>query len=465
MKLSVLRAAEESPGRTAWVTEGREVTFAELASRVRSAIGWLLLRGVEPSANPPPVALLGESSAAGLTLLYALIEMKIPIAMVHPRSSAAERSAWLAEVGAGELIEPAALDLTSPPVRLSRVVPGDEERPLAIVRTSGSAGRPKGVVLSRRAFLAATRASAANLGWRDDDRWLLSLPIAHIGGLSIVTRCLAARRTVVLRSLPRFSAEAVVEILAVDRVTLLSLVPTTLKRLLDLPGYRLPSSVRVVLVGGAAVPAGLRQRAVERGWPVLTTYGLTEACSQVATQRWGDLEGDSSGAKLVPGMELRIRNGVIEIRGPNLMTGYLTVGEESPFDPAGWFATGDCGCLDSAGRLHVVGRRDDVIVSGGENVHPREVEEVLLSHPAIVEACVFGVPDEEWGQAVAAALVAVVPPADSHLASHLDSGLAGYRRPKQIAFLSELPRGATGKVDRRQTARLAKPRLRAFGAV
>ena len=423
----------------------------------------LLADGIEPSSNPRSVALLGESTPRGLALLYALIEMKIPVAMVDPRSSVAERRGWLADVDARAFIDPSTFKLdTSPREDLPRSFPGDDEVPLAIVRTSGSAGRPKGVVLSRRAFLAAAAASTANLGWCDEDRWLLSLPIAHVGGLSIVTRCLAARRTVVLRPIARFSAAEVAEILVLDRVTHLSLVPTTLQRLLDLKGFELPSHVRAILLGGAAVPARLRHRSAERGWPVLATYGLTEACSQVATQRYGRDNLLDPGAEPIAGMEVRIRDSAIEIRGPNLMTGYLPAGDTSPFDAAGWFATGDFGRLDATGRLHVLGRRDDVIISGGENVHPREVEEALGEHPAVDAACVFGVPDDEWGQAVAAALVSASPPVDGDLARHLGRRLAAHQRPKYVVYLAQLPTMATGKVDRRELTRLARSQLRRF---
>ena len=464
MKLSILRAAAEAPGRTALVHRGETLSFADLAAEVRAAIGWLRRRGVDPltpKGAKQRAALPGDSTREALVLVYALAELGVPMVLLHPRSTAAERRRTLAATGTGIFLDPADLRLR-PEVDPEPFEPLaiDPERPLAIVRTSGTAGPPKGVVLSRRAFAAAAQASAENLGWRGDDRWLLSLPVAHVGGLSILTRCLIARRTAVAEPLPRFAAAAAARLVERRRITLLSLVPTMLRRLLDLDGWRPPAHLRAILVGGAAVPPALLERAGRRGWPVLLTYGLTEACSQVATQRYGTAPRSGRGAEPLPGVEVRIRGGVIELRGPSLLSGYLPPPAEPVVTDDGWLCTGDLGELDAEGRLHVLGRADEVIVTGGENVHPREVERALLEHPAITAACVFGVDDDEWGQAVAAALVADPPPGDRELLSFLAERLAPHRRPRWVAFLDALPATASGKEDRRLAARRAAPHLR-----
>ncbi len=465
MSFSVLQAAADEPERVALVLDGREISFAELAARVLGAIDWFGRQGVG-AERAAPVAVVGETTAEVLITLHALFEIGVPVALVHPRSPEDDRRRWLGEIGADVLLDPSTADFqgSSPDVP-ARVVP-DDERPMVIARTSGSSGRPKGVVLSRRAFASAAAASARNLDWRDDDRWLLSLPVAHVGGLSILTRCLAARRAVVVRSLPRFDAESVAEVIERDRVTLLSLVPTMLRRLLELEGFALPEHLRAVLLGGAAAPPALLERAADRGWPVLTTYGLTEACSQVATQRYGTVnQGELGCGEPVDGMGVRINDGVVEIRGRNLMSGYLPAGDVPPRDEEGWLTTGDLGRLDEAGRLHLLGRRDDVIVTGGENVHPVEVEAVLEDHPGITAACVFGVDDADWGQAVAAAVVAGSPPEDGELLRHLRGRLASHQVPRRIAYVERLPKTDMGKVDRRGCARLAGPRLRLLGRV
>ncbi|MEM7357194.1 MAG: AMP-binding protein [Acidobacteriota bacterium] len=460
MKLSLLAAAREHPRRTALVSAGREMTFAELVDPVRSAMAWLQPQG-GAGPSPEPIGMLGETSFETLVWIYAAIELGIPLALVHPRTSASAGRAWLAEIGVARWLDPADVDRNAATGTLAETPPDlDSERALAIVRTSGSSGRPKGVVLSRRAFVAAARASALNLGWRDDDRWLLSLPVAHVGGLSVLTRCLMARRAVVIRPQARFEAATVARIVAEDRVTLLSLVPTMLGRLLDLEGFELPRYLRAILLGGAGSPPDLLARAADRRWPVLTTYGLTEACSQVATQRYGTVNRGGRGCEPVEGVEVRIRDGVVEIRGPSLMSGYVPEPATAPFDAEGWLATGDLGRLDDAGRLHILGRRDDVIVTGGENVHPREVEEALAAHPAIAAACVFGLQDDEWGQVVAAAVAAASPPTDEALTRYLKGCLAPHQRPRRIAYLEALPEITLGKIDRRQAALGAAPRLR-----
>ena len=254
------------------------------------------------------------------------------------------------------------------------------------------------------ALVASAAASAANLGWAADDRWLLCMPIAHVGGLSIVTRCLAARRCVVL--MPRFDAQRLPAVIDARRVTLASLVPTMLARVLDAhPDWRAPAHLRAILVGGAAAPPALLRRAVERGLPMLPSYGLTESCAQIVAAPYAarhDPAGYGAGIPL-PGVELRVVDGRIEIRGPMLMAGYWN---EPPLAPDAWFDTGDLGEIDARGCLHVHARRTDLIVTGGENVYPAEVERALETLPGIAAAGVFGIASDEWGQEVAAALVA-----------------------------------------------------------
>ncbi len=453
MKLSLLAAAAETPERTALVVDGESLTYAEVADRVRRRLAAL------EAVGSPRVALVGRSDLPTLLALYGLFELGRGVLLLHPRSTRRERERLIAACGIGEEIDPASL-AEGPAADPPRVE--DDERCLTIVATSGSSGPAKGVVLSRRAFVASAEASAANLGWRDGDRWLLSLPVAHVGGLSILTRCLAARRTVVVHPLESFAADEVVSVVERFAVTILSLVPTMLKRLLERhPTWTPPAGLRAILVGGAAVPPALAEEALQRGWPVLKTYGLTEACSQVATWPYGEPSKATDGCTPLPGLEVQIREGSIELRGPQLMTGYLPELEEPAFTADDWLRTGDLGRLDEAGRLHVLGRRDEVIVTGGENVAPGEVERVLEEHPGIAAAAVFGVEDEEWGEAVAAALVASGEEVSAEeLRRHLDARLARYKVPRWMAYVPELSRLPSGKVDRKGTAGRVRGRLR-----
>jgi O-succinylbenzoic acid--CoA ligase len=198
----------------------------------------------------------------------------------------------------------------------------------------------------------------------------------------------------------------------------------------------------VVLVGGGPAPAGLLARARSAGLTVLQTYGLTEAASQVTAERIGDADGTTAGVPL-PGTQVRVRNGEIEVRGPSLMVGYLG---EPPLE--GWLRTGDLGELDARGRLLVHARRTDLIVSGGENVYPAEVEAALLGHPAVSDAAVVPWPDPEYGQVACAAVVARSTAAQADLEQHCRARLAGFKVPRRWMFLRELPRGSSGKLDR-----------------
>ncbi len=327
-----------------------------------------------------------------------------------------------------------------------------------ILPTSGTEGLPRLVAHEWRSLRANAVASNERLGFGAGDRWLATLAWAHVGGLAVPLRAAAAGATVALAG-PRFDAASVARALGELAVTHLSLVPAMLHGLLA-AGARPPGSLRAVLLGGAATPPDLAERALSAGWPIALTYGLTEAGSQVATATPAEVRaGDRSSGVPLTGVEVRIRApgdaaagpdgaaapGHIEVRGGTLFRGYA--GE--PARPAdAWFATGDLGRLDERGRLEVTGRLRDRIVSGGANVDPAQVEAVLAAHPEVGEAAVIGVPDDRWGQVV----VAVVAGEDPDLPARLDpwcrERLSGPRVPRRWEMLDRLPRTATGKVDR-----------------
>jgi O-succinylbenzoic acid--CoA ligase len=314
-----------------------------------------------------------------------------------------------------------------------------------VLFTSGSTGVPRGVALSRAAISAAAEASAARLGWRDDDRWLCCLPLAHAGGLSIVVRCLVARKPVVFLD-GDFDVERVAALIAERRATLASFVPAQLAALLD-RGVA-PGALRAVLLGGAAAAPALVERAITAGWPVLPTYGLTETFGQIATAR--DIGGE---LVVLPGVSIStagVRDEVapLRVRGPMLATSYL---DGAPIAPE--LVTADLGTVDGD-IVRIIGRRDDVIITGGENVHPAEVEAVLAATPGVRGACVFGVPDARWGSVVAA-VIATDARFDSREAlGRWHTVLAAHARPRRLATIDALPLLATGKPDRRAIATL-----------
>jgi O-succinylbenzoic acid--CoA ligase len=455
-ELSILAAGRE-PGtasRVALVVGGAAITYAELGARVLAAMQELAARGVSRGTR---VALVASNRIETVVFVHALIELGATLVPIHPRFTPQEAAVIVANVA--PCIELSDRDLeagsgSGEPPR-AQLTPDD---PLAIVHTSGTTGRPKGAVLSHGAFVASARANAVNLGISETDRWLLCMPICHIGGLSILTRCLIARATVVLE--PRFDPHTVLALLERNDVTLLSVVPTMLRSLVDEDRNGALARPRAILVGGAATPIAWLDECAARRIPAITTYGLTEACSQVTAQRLTTrLRGEPGSGPPLPGVEIRIVTddgslapvgeiGRIHVRGPNVMTGYY--GLPSPLLD-GWLETGDLGSIAPDGALFVHARRTDLIVTGGENVYPAEVEAVIESCPGVRSALVFGVPDERWGALVAAAIV----PADREsfdldaLESELGARLAQHKRPRRVAIASELPVTAGGKIDRR----------------
>ena len=436
--LSIRAAAAEAGDAIALSCGGRAYSFAELAARVAAEVRDLSL--AHGDARPHPLVATGE--LATVVTLLALLELGVPALLLHPRLTPAERDALLADAA-----------------RRGRVAHPDAA---AIIHTSGTTGTPRGAVLTRAALVASAQASAANLGWQPEDCWLACMPLARVGGLSILTRCLAARRKV---ALAEFEVDGFPALVDAERVTLASLVPTMLARVLDAhPHWTPPAHLRAVLVGGAAAPVRLLERAAARRVPVVVTYGLTETCSQVAATPYAErFAAAACGAgRPLPGVELRVVDGRIEVRGPMRMAGYW---DGPALAAADWFDTGDLGAVDAHGFLHVNARRGDLIVTGGENVYPAEVERELERCPGVVQAAVFGLPDDTWGQTVAAALV-VDPthgPSDGELSAWIGARLAPHKRPRRVCRVERLPQTAAGKPDRAALAAFA-PRLRALDA-
>jgi len=341
--------------------------------------------------------------------------------------------------------------------------------PMVVMYTSGTSGRPKGACLGSDALFASAQASAQHLGSWHSDRWLACMPLFHVGGLSILLRSVLNGTTVVLH--PRFDAHALNLSLDEERISLFTLTPTMLQRVLDARGERkAPASLRCLLLGGGPCPPELVSRARRQGFPVAPTYGLTETCSQVATRLPEDTEGPPDALTPLPAVRLRIvdadrrplptgRTGEIEVQAPTLMQGYWRLPDRSAETIVhGWLRTGDVGELDASGRLRVFERRSDLILSGGENVYPSEVERVLELHPAVLEAGVAGVPHHEFGSRPCAWWVSApgVPlPGDAALRAHCRARLAGYKVPQSFQRVETLPRTPAGKLLRRSLSTLS----------
>jgi O-succinylbenzoic acid--CoA ligase len=323
------------------------------------------------------------------------------------------------------------------------------------------------VALSHANLDASAERVAERLGLTPEDRWLAVLSPGHVGGLALLHRATWVGSAVVAR--PRFDASEVAHLIESGEVSHASLVPVMLARLLECWGRTpVPETLRCLLVGGAATPPPLLERALGLGYPVALTYGLTEATSQVATATPDEVRADpGSVGRPLPGTELRIDGprdgavGEILVRGPTVAARVPagrdedSVGGEGGvrIDGDGWLHTGDLGWLDGGGRLRVVGRRTDRIVSAGVTVDPAEVEAAIAGSPGVRELAVFGLPDPEWGERVVVAVVPVDPDAPPTLDGILAVArgrLAPAKRPRELRIVASLPRNESGKVQRRR---------------
>jgi O-succinylbenzoic acid--CoA ligase len=429
---------------------------------------WRLVHG------DAPVALVAAPTRRVLLAVLALWAGRVPAVLLPPTAPELERQRLWQQSGAPQCLDADALSsLAANPVaaqgEAASPVPADTA---VILFTSGSSHRPKGVRLSHRAFVASARAHAANLGWRLRDRWVLQLPICHVGGLSVLTRSALSGAAVLLP--PAFDATTVLSFSARHGGTLLSAVPTQLQRLLACDRGNELARLRFVLLGGAAPTAELLSTCLARDVVALCTYGLTETCSQVTCEYLRDAASEHRGSgRPLPGIAVDILRGDgtpaapgevgrIAVRGAVLTDGYLGAPRHAP--DAAWM-TGDLGRFDARGVLHVAGRSDAVIISGGENIHPAEVEWVCAQAPGVLGCIAFGVPDAEFGQVVCAALrVAdgVEGGFDERaLAAFLRRQLAPHKVPRRVAVWGEpFPLLSNGKEDRRRVVQESAPMLR-----
>jgi O-succinylbenzoic acid--CoA ligase len=316
--------------------------------------------------------------------------------------------------------------------------PGDSD---LVVFTSGTTGLPKGARLSMLNLTAAASASAEHLGHDEDDNWLLAMPLHHVGGVSIILRQAYTGGSVTM--LPGFDPPGFARAMQRE-VTMVSVVPTMLRRLLDLGPFE---GLRAVLVGGGPIPEGLLEQAADVGLPVLPTYGMTETFGQVATLR--PEAPLAYKAHPLPRIELRLdANGRIAVKGPQVSPGY--VGQPDRPDP--WFVTNDLGEIDDEGAVRILGRADSVIVTGGENVSPERVEAAILEHPGVREAVVVGIPDQEWGEMVGCVFSGDAERLDAWVAERLPIHMV----PKRWKRVESIPRRSIDKPDREEAVALLR---------
>ncbi|MFV2007065.1 MAG: class I adenylate-forming enzyme family protein [Longimicrobiales bacterium] len=470
--VDVLReAALDSPGAESLDDGGRQWTFAELDAAASRMARRLAPLGAGPGAtlalvaHPGPLAVQAVFAASRLGATVAPLnvglrppEFEAAFDALGPDMILATRRARDAAGLDPVWVTP--LDDLPKPEGEGGGEGGDRAspEPFAILWTSGTEGRPHGVCLSSRAFEAVGAASRTALQSGPGARWYASLSLGHVGGLATVLRSIGHRATLVTRG--RFDAKELASLVDRGSVTHASLVPTMLERLLGArEGRAAPPSLKCLLVGGAHAPSSLVARALELGYPLALTYGMTETTSQVATAP-PSLVRQKPGTVGRPlgGVEVRLTEGSeIHVRGPTVAVGYI--GDPSPLvDEQGWYATGDLGRMDEDGHLWITGRCSGRLVTGGVNVDPVEVEEALRRVAGVADACVVGLDDAEWGDLVSALIVPdqMAPPDITDVKNRLEAWLSPPKIPRLIRIAAELPRQLNGKVDRLAVRTLLK---------
>jgi len=494
LPLAIRRHAAARPLAVAVREPAGERTWADLDRAADAAAAGLHASGVRPGDR---VVLLTDPSADAIAIVVGILRAGAVAVPLGTRLTRREVGLAIAEVAPALLVRDAALaglaavqgvpDIS--PAELVARASGVERRgvgldptsPAVAVLTSGTTGRPKAALLTHRALAASAEAWTEALP--PATGWLLCLGLAHVAGLGVAWRALGAG--VALATAPADDPAAILGALGAGDAPAshVSLVPTQLARLLDAAaGTAPPPGLRAALVGGAPVPPELVLRASAAGWPVVVTYGLTEAGSGVTALPADEAAAvPSSTGRPLPRVAVRIAEpgpdgvGEIEVATPAAFSGYLGRDADSAaaFTADGWLRTGDVGRLDAAARLFVVDRREDLIVAGGENVVPAEVEAVLASHPAIAEAGVAARPDPTWGSVPVAGIVpraedagpaaptapddAPAAPDDDALRAWCRERLAPYKVPAAFVRLEALPRTASGKLRRRALREVLTP--------
>jgi O-succinylbenzoic acid--CoA ligase len=438
------RAATDRPDHPFLIhPDGSIATFGEMEGQVQWLVGALRRHGLGAGDL---VGIAPRNDTVSVARLFAIPRTGAVSLIVNSRLTPSEIADRLAGAGAAAAFDglaglPDPGDGGAPD---QSIVLG-RDRDHSILFTSGSTGRPKAVRLTWGNFEASAAASATVLEHTTSDRWYSALPLFHVGGLSILIR--SARQQSAIYLEPSFDPRRAAQLLLDGDATLGSLVASMLRQILDVEAgpFR---GVKALLIGGGPSPMELLSEATDAGLGVLPTYGMTETASQIATRPLSDALRPGMSAVPVPGAQLRIGVGaVIEVDGPMVSPGYL--GEP---DRQGWFRTSDVGELVD-GRLRVLGRADDVIISGGENVHPAEVESVVADLDGVRAVVVVGVPSERWGQEVIALVEGDVAPGtlDRHARSHL----AGFKVPKRWVLVPSVPMLSIGKPDRTAARTLA----------
>lgn len=454
----LLQHAEANSNALALVAPTQRWTYESLFADSAGVQEALEAQGVEYGSR---VGLHALQDADAVRLLWALwgmgavgvpLSSRLPAADVIRRARRVDVSVLFTTDADVSRKAPSGVSVRSPGAVLNGdgsggPVPSRSARRAAtILFTSGSTGSPKAVLHTWANHLYSAKGANANIPLRCGDRWLLSLPLYHVGGLAVLIRCALVGATVVIPSQDRPLRDALEE----TKATHASLVPTQFRRLLQADGGIAPAALRAVLLGGGPIPESLVRRGRARGWPLHTSYGCTEMASQVTTTAPGAPEDDlvTAGRRL-PHRQIRVRDGEILVAGQPLFQGYVTEhGIVEARTDDGWYATGDRGRLDASGRLHVQGRIDRMFVSGGENIHPEEIEAALQRLTDVERAVVVPVPDPAYGHRPVAFIRCRDEWSENGLERVLSEALPGFKIPDAFHSLPAEEEEGRLKVDR-----------------
>jgi len=470
----ILQRAYVTPLRHALTYEGQTWTFQQLNELSLQRARQLTALGLKQGKR---IAIMGPSKPALVVMMYACMHLQCEMVMLNRRLSQAE-IAYQLEDSQAQLVLVADEDVEKlpqhTPYHVFSVIEKSKEQHVDIAKewslnqttsimyTSGTTGFPKGVRQTVGNHQASATASVLNIGLQADDVWLCAVPLFHISGFSILVRSLLYGNKVQLYE--QFHAEAIAQNIVDGDVTHMSVVAVTLERILNtLERNNAQASPRfkLMLAGGGPVPVDYLKRASALHLAVAQTYGMTETSSQTATLASEDamIKIGSAGKPLFFNqIKIDMPNeqgeGEICIRGPHVTPGYIGRFAERSATQEGWLHTGDIGYMDEEGYLFVVDRRADLIISGGENIYPAEIENVLLAHAAVQEAGVCGFEDDKWGQVPIAFVVVKEQLTLADLQQYCEENLAKYKVPKRFMIVDELPRNGANKLLRRKLATL-----------
>ena len=472
------KRAQLSPQRPAIIYEEKPYTFLELYELSLQFSRKLHTQGVRSNDK---IGLLMNTSLEMVVAIHASMQLGTQLILFNSRLTTQElmwqfedsQLDWLITEepfrdNIGSHYSPLfieQLELVEESKSFAAVEEFDLNKVGTIMYTSGTSGYPKAVMQTYGNHWWSAIGSMLNLGLQENDRWLCTMPLFHISGLSILLRSVIYGMTVILHK--QFNEELVNDHIRRYEVTIMSVVTAMLNRMLvQLGDNCYPSSLRCLLLGGGPAPLNILESCKQKGIPVFQTYGMTETSSQIVTlsPEYSIEKLGSAGKALFPSQlkimadshEAGVREiGEILVKGPNVTAGYVNRPEEScKAIQDGWLKTGDIGYLDEDGFLYVVDRRSDLIISGGENVYPAEVEAALMRHPSVFEAGVTGADDAKWGQVPVAFVVLDGVAEKEELLSHCRHHLAAYKVPKEIYFVNELPRNSSNKLLRRHLIKL-----------